>query len=87
MEKRKDKEEMVEMVIKVIEKIIERKGKEEVMDMGKGKGEIIIQIMNRLENMKGIGVDVEEGEIEKERIKEIENGVGERFEGLKREWL
>ncbi|CAB4325661.1 MULTISPECIES: peptide chain release factor N(5)-glutamine methyltransferase [unclassified Brucella] len=87
LEPRPDTEALVELVIPVLEQLIARHGMAEVLDMGTGTGAIIISLLHRFEHMHGIGVDVAEGALATARINAIDNGVGERFAGLKSDWF
>ncbi len=87
LEPRADTEALVELVIPVIETLLEKHRRVELLDMGTGTGAIVISLLHRFEALHGVGVDVAPDALKTARINAIANGVSERFAALESDWF
>lgn len=87
LEPRPDTETMVECLIPHARRIALKKGSCRIVDLGTGTGAICLALLDAVLDARGLGTDISEDALATACENARRNGLAERFETLRSNWL
>lgn len=87
LEPRPDTEVLVDTVLPFLRERIARQGSARVLDLGTGTGAIALALLAELPGLTATATDISDGALDTARGNAHINGIADRFETLRSDWL